>query len=297
MSTAHTNGSGTRPETAIEKLMAVLEALPDHDRVKSLSEATGLPPSTTHRIVNQLAELGWVHASDRSYAPGPRLLSLLRRIDADSALARIAAEPVRRLSAQTGYTVHFGVRHGDVAVYAIKREGRRAYLMRSRVGDQLPLHSTSIGKAILASLPEAQVRQIAERTGLPAKTANTITQVDALIEHLAEVRHRGWALDDEENEEHTRCVGAAVLDPDGRVVGGISLSALVFDMPLDVVQRLAGTVVASAKEISAALNRTDPGRPYSPAPGHASSRSGHEAGSPRSRARRRRTDAGDRRRG
>ncbi len=260
MTAAPINSSGARPETAIEKVVAVLEALPDHNRVKSLSEATGLPPSTTHRIVNQLAELGWVHASDRSYAPGPRLLSLVRRIDADSALARIASDAVRRLSAHTGYTVHFGVLHGDVAVYAIKKEGRRAYLMRSRVGDQLPLHSTAIGKAILASLPEPQVRQIAERTGLPAATTNTITQVDALIEHLAEVRHRGWALDDEENEEHTRCVGAAVLDPAGHVVGGVSLSALVFDMPLDAARRLAGTVVATAKEISAALNGSDLGR-------------------------------------
>jgi IclR family transcriptional regulator, acetate operon repressor len=254
MTAAPTDSFGPRPETAIEKLVAVLEALPEHDRVKNLSEATGLPPSTTHRIVNQLAELGWVHASDRSYAPGPRLLSLVRRIDADSALARIASDAVRRLSAHTGYTVHFGVQHGDVAVYAIKKEGRRAYLMRSRVGDQLPLHCTAIGKAILASLPEAQMRQIAERTGLPAATTNTITQVEALIKHLAQVRHRGWALDDEENEEHTRCVGAAVFDSTGRVVGGISLSALVFDMPLDVAQHLAGTVVATAKEISAALN-------------------------------------------
>jgi len=257
MTAAPTNSSGARPETAIEKLVAVLEALPDHDRVKSLSEATGLPPSTTHRILSQLAELGWVHASDRSYAPGPRLLSLVRRIDGDAALARIASDPVRRLSAHTGYTVHFAVLHGDVAVYAIKKEGRRAYLMRSRVGDQLPLHSTAIGKAILADLPEPQVRQIAGRTGLPAATTNTITQVDALIEHLAEVRHRGWALDDEENEDHTRCVGAAVLDSAGRVVGGVSLSALVFDMPLDAAQRLAGMVVVTAKEISAALNGSD----------------------------------------
>jgi IclR family acetate operon transcriptional repressor len=253
MTSAASNSFGPRPETAIEKLVAVLEALPDHDRVKGLSDATGLPPSTTHRIVNQLAELGWVHASDRSYAPGPRLLSLVRRIDVDSALARIAAEPVRRLSAHTGYTVHFGVRHGDVAVYAIKKEGRRSYLMRSRVGDQLPLHSTSIGKAILAYLPEAHVRQIAHRTKLPAITANTITDVDALIGHMAEIRHRGWALDDEENEEHTRCVGAAVFDSTGQVVGAVSLSGLVFDMPLDLAQRLAGTVVTTATEISAAL--------------------------------------------
>jgi IclR family transcriptional regulator, acetate operon repressor len=249
--------SGAPVETAVEKLVAVLEALPENDRVKSLSEATGLPPSTTHRILSQLAELGWVHAAERSYSPGPRLLSLSRRIDADATLARIALEPVRRLSTQTGYTVHFAVVHGDAAVYAIKTEGRRAYLMRSRVGDELALHRTAIGKSVLATMSDAQVRQIAERTGLPGATAATITDVDALLEHLEQVRRRGWALDDEENEEHTRCVGAAVVDREGRVLGAVSLSALVFDLPLDVAQRLARQVSATAKDISAALNTSN----------------------------------------
>jgi IclR family acetate operon transcriptional repressor len=247
-------------ETAIAKLVALVEALPDHDRVKSLAEATRLPQSTTHRILSQLVELGWVHVSDRSYVPGPRLLALSRRIDADATLTRVAMEPVRRLSTNTGYTVHFALLHGDVSVYAIKTEGRRAYLMRSRVGDELALHRTAIGKAILATLPEAQVRQIAERTGLTGATTATITQVDALIEHLAQVRHRGWALDDEENEEHTRCVGAAALDPAGNAVGAVSLSALVFDLPLDLAHRLGRQVVATANEISAALNGSNLGR-------------------------------------
>jgi IclR family transcriptional regulator, acetate operon repressor len=253
MSTATAGGDNARA-TAIEKVVTVLEALAEHDRVKDLSAATGLPPSTTHRILSELVDLGWVHTAERSYTPGPRLLSLVRRIDVDGGLARIAYEPVSRLSRQTGYTVHFGVLHGDAAVYAIKKEGRRAYLMRSRVGDELPLHRSAIGKAILSHMPEAQVRQIAERTGLPAATPNTITDVEALIEHLAEARRRGWATDEEENEEHTRCIGAAVLDADGRPLGAVSLSALVFDMPQDLAQRMAGMVMATAKEISAALN-------------------------------------------
>lgn len=239
--------------TAIAKVVAVLEALADHDRVTGVCHATGLPPSTVHRILAELAELGWVHVADRSYAPGPNLLSLVRRIDADAALARLAQEPVRRLSDRTGYTVHFAVLHGDTAIYAVKREGRRAYLMRSRVGDALALHCTAIGKAILSRMPEEQVRQIATRTGLPAATASTITDADALVEHLGEVRHRGWAMDDGENEDHTRCVGAAVLDETGRPLGGISLSALDFDMSREVAFQMAEKVVSAAHEVSAAV--------------------------------------------
>ena len=159
MSVDPTAGAGARLDTAIEKLMAVLEALPEHDRVKSLSEATGLAPSTTHRILNQLAELRWVYAFDRSYVPGPRLLSLVSRIDVDAALARMASEAVRRLCTQTGYTVHFAVLHGDGAVYALKREGRRAYLMRSRVGDQLPQRSgDGLVRRRMGALQQPQLR-------------------------------------------------------------------------------------------------------------------------------------------
>ncbi|MFP5333794.1 MAG: IclR family transcriptional regulator [Actinomycetes bacterium] len=254
MSTTAARDEAGRQQTAIGKVIAVLEALADDDRLTGVAEATGLPPSTVHRILTELTHLGWVHVSDRSYTPGPGLLSLSRRLDTDGALARLAFDPVRRLCDRTGYTVHFGVLHGDVAIYALKREGRRAYLMRSRVGDSLALHCTAIGKAALSRMPEARVREVAARTGLPAATEATITDVEALVQHLDQVRRRGWAMDDGENEDHTRCVGAAVVDSSGTPIGGISLSALDFDMSREAAQQMADKVVATAREISAAVS-------------------------------------------
>lgn len=247
--------STQRPHTAIGKVVALVEALAEHDRLGALADATGLPASTTHRILGELVELGWAHLSDRTYTPGARLLALGRLIETDDALARLALPAVRHLCDRTGYTIHFAVLHGDVAVYALKIEGRRAYLMRSRVGDSLALHGSAIGKAVLSRMDEKEVRAIASHTGLPAVTPATITDVDALLDHLRAVRTRGWAMDDGEHENHTRCVGAPVLDARGRPFGGVSLSALDLDLSMDDARTMAKRVVETAREVSQALQR------------------------------------------
>lgn len=242
-------------QSAIAKATAVMEAVTYCDKLAAISEATALAPSTTHRILGELVDLGWVHQHDHVYSPGARMLSLAQHIDVNRALTDIALQPLRSLRDRTGFTVHFAVLRGDAAVYLLKLEGRRAYLMRSRVGDALSLHCSAIGKAALARMPDNQIVELLSRVGLPAATDVTITDMDSLLDHLRLVRHRGWALDDGENEEHTRCVGAAVTDRNGNPVGGVSLSALDFDLSLDDARRYAQLVLRVAESISAQLAR------------------------------------------
>ncbi len=115
------------------------------------------------------------------------------------------------------------------------------------------MHSTAIGKSVLARLDDAEVRRIAGRTGLPTLTGRTMSDVSALIRHLNTVRSRGFALDNEEQEVHTRCVGAAGLDHHGEPVGGVSVSSLVFDLSLVQALGVAPAVVAAAQRISTAM--------------------------------------------
>src|SRR6185312_3483573 len=98
----------------------------------------------------------------------------------------------------TGYTVHLGLLAGDDVVYGAKIEGAKPYRMPSRVGMNVRLHTTGIGKAILAALPEATVRAIVQRTGLEPRTPRTISDEDELLRHLAGIREVGYAIDDEE---------------------------------------------------------------------------------------------------
>lgn len=243
--------------SAIEKVVAVAEALGQEHRLSEIARITGLPTSTVHRILQELVVLGWVReGDDHSYRVGVRLLSLAGRASDDSEVARIARPILRALCERTGHTVHLALRQGDEAVYVDKLDGRRVYQMRSRIGLSIALHSTAIGKALLARLPDDEVRLIVVRTGLPARTDHTITDVPTLLAHLTVVRRRGFAVDDEENEAHTRCLGAAVVDHRDLPVGGLSVSSLAFDLDAHQIRRFAPLVVGAAREVSAALGAT-----------------------------------------
>ncbi|MBU3065330.1 IclR family transcriptional regulator [Nocardia sp. NEAU-G5] len=219
--------------------------------VSEISRSTGLPTSTVHRILRELSGLGWVRVdSEHRYLPGVRLLSLAGQT---AGVTHIVRPILQGLCSSTGHTVHFALLSGEEAVYVDKLEGDRAYGMRSRVGLSIPLHCTAIGKAILACLPRAELRELLTRMPLPAMTARTITDPDLLIAHLDNVARRGYSVDDEENEEHTRCLGVAVLDPHGRPIGGISVSALTFDLDRVKVRACAPLLIAAAREASQAL--------------------------------------------
>jgi IclR family transcriptional regulator, acetate operon repressor len=239
---------------SIDKALTVLEALAEHSRVTDIAVGTGLPKSTVHRILQSL--VGWGFARTDGTLAGKVMSRFDPAQHADSAL--------QGLRDRTGFTVHFAIRSGDEAVYVRKLEGLRPYQMGSRVGMSLRLHSTSIGKAILAQLSDREVAAITSRTGLDPRTQHTITDVDALVAHLTEVRRRGHAIDDEENERGIRCVGAPVFDHTGAVMGGISVSGLAFEVDADDTTLIA-EVVAAARDVSLAMG-APPDRVPAPTP-------------------------------
>ncbi|MFC4529599.1 IclR family transcriptional regulator [Sphaerisporangium dianthi] len=243
-----------REGSSIDKALAVLEAIAEHHRVTDIAAATGVSKSTVHRILQSLVEWGFARADGAGgYEPGPRILTLAGRVMTRFDPSRQASAALRALHERTGYTTHFGIRSGDEAVYVDKLEGRRPYQMPSRVGMSLRLHTTAIGKAILAGLGDDEVRAIAGRTGLVRLTSATLTGVEELLEHLSKVRALGYAVDDEENEPGVRCVGAAVFDHTGHVLGGISISTLAMDMDRATLEELAPVVTAAARDVSHAL--------------------------------------------
>lgn len=242
--------------TALAKAVAVVEALAPGGRLSDIARVTALPVSTTHRILQELVALGWAREAGGRYSLGARVLALSSRSTGGAELARLARPALRDLAAQTGRTVHFAMTDGDQLVYLDKIEGRGSYAMKSRVGMAIPMHCTSIGKAVLAAMSDTDVRALAARTGLPAATPRTFTDTGELLRHLQKVRARRYAVDDEENEPHTRCVGAAVLDHRGEPVAGVSVSSLAFDLSGADAADIAPLVVACADRISASFTAT-----------------------------------------
>jgi IclR family acetate operon transcriptional repressor len=238
----------------VEKTLAVLDALGDHERIADIAQATGLHKSTVHRILQDFARLGFARATERgTYQGGARILGLAGRVLARTDAAERARPVLTALQEGCGGTVHLAMLDGDEAVYVVKVEGSKPYRMASRVGMAMPLHCTAIGKAMLAALPEPEVRALLLRAPMPARTPRTLTDPATLLERLPEVRARGWSVDDEENEAGVRCVGAAVHDHTRRVVGAVSVSQLTNDPESGKPEEIGPRVAEAALAISRAL--------------------------------------------
>jgi len=240
-------------DTAVEKTLAVLEALADHTRITDIARVTGLPKSTVHRLLRTMVDRGFATPTSDGYLTGPRVLALAGKVLRPMDTVERARPFLRALQESTGCTVHLAVLFGDELVYVDKIEANKPYRMASRLGMPLTAHGTAIGKAVLASLSTSELDAFVRRTGLPGRTPRTITSASRLKSQLARVRRSGFALDDEENETGVRCVGAAIRDHAGVVIGGLSASSLAMEHSLAELIALGPRVLQAADEVSAAL--------------------------------------------
>jgi DNA-binding IclR family transcriptional regulator len=250
-------GNGVRATasaSASEKTLLVLEAALMHSRFTDVVEATGLAKATTHRILATLVDRHFVTVDgDGGYLPGPKILSLaglaLQRVD----ITAIAKPFVEELVAKSGCTVHLGVVNGDEIIYLIRADSDKPYVMPSRVGLSVPMHSTGIGKVVLADRTDDDLERFAARAGLPARTKHTITSLDGLRAEIADVRSHGYALDREENVPGLGCVAAPIRDLTGTVRYGISVSTLTLEHSYEQIEAMAPMALKTADKISAAL--------------------------------------------
>jgi Transcriptional regulator len=244
-------------EGALDRALNVLEALAEQGSsatLANLSASVALPKPTVHRILQSLVARGYARqVGEGRYAPGMKILGLAGQLQETLDQAELARPAMYLIQSLLPETVHFALLQGDHAVYVEKLDGRRAYRMASRIGMELELHCTAIGKSILAFLPDRDRRDLLADHGLSRRSANTITSVVELDEELARIRERGFAIDDEENEEQIRCVGAAVFDHWGHVIGGLSLSAPAFALSLAEAGNLGPAVASASSALSLSL--------------------------------------------
>jgi IclR family transcriptional regulator, KDG regulon repressor len=157
-----------------------------------------------------------------------------------------------QLVQSTGETVQLAVLDHQSVLYIRILESRQAVRMSSIAGSRAPAHCTSVGKVLMAHQPADVVKQIIDN-GLPRFTQNTITSPEALLEELAAVRQKGFAIDDEEIEVGLRCIAAPVRNHTGNVIAAISVAAPVQRMSKKNLQTTVPTVTAAAESISRRL--------------------------------------------
>lgn len=242
---------------SVDKALDVLGALVrpgGPHRLAEIARYTGIAKPTAHRMLQTMTESGFaVAAAGGSYHVGPRLLGMAAAALAGSRDSQFARPVLVDLQRRTGHTVHYAVRHGSDAVYVDKAEPEQAYRMTSRVGGQVPLYCTAVGRAILSRLPEAEVTEILGTGPLPARTPHTLTDPGRIRTALSEVDEHGYVSESEQNEPDVRCVAAPVVDGLGNVAGAISVSGLTFTVDDESVAIFGPMVRAAADEVSAAL--------------------------------------------
>ncbi|MFJ8918985.1 IclR family transcriptional regulator [Streptomyces sp. NPDC102415] len=244
-------------DKAMEVLSALVETGAPH-RLADLARRTGLTKPTVHRLLRGLAGSGFVEpAEGGSYRAGPRLLGLAAAaLDSGPALRRI--RPVlAELRTRTGLLAHYAVRDGDAAVCLEVSEPAREYALELRPGSRAPLLLSAPGLAVLAALPPAEAED-AFSAGEAAGHPLPVPAAD-LRDEIAAAAERGYAIDDQYEQEDRRALASAVRDAEGRVVGAVALTGLVFTLDRAGVELYGPMVRAAARAVSAGLGSD--GRP------------------------------------
>jgi DNA-binding IclR family transcriptional regulator len=179
--------------------------------------------TTVLRLATELRNMGALELDDHgTYRLGAWLWELGTLAASRTTLREIALPYMQDLYEATHENVQLAVRDGYDALYVERIRGPRSVVISSRPGGRLPLHSTGVGKALLAYEQPAFVDEVIGR-GLARMTAFTIVDGDALRRDLAEVRRRGYSITSDEMTVGASSVGAAIFGPDGQVVGAVSI--------------------------------------------------------------------------
>ncbi len=221
-----------RPRTiqSVERALFLLEILATADDELALNELAaraGLNVSTCHHLLATLHKHGFVGQSpaSRNYFLGSRITELSDSRIRQFNLVDVAMPALRRLNQDTLESVHLAVLQGHSLVTLAKLDSRLPIRVGSDdIGKTNAAHATATGKAILAWLPEAEIARVIAETGLQQFTGKTISTIAGLMEDLRLVRRNGFSLDDEEFQPGVVCLGAAIRDHSGAVIGSVSCS-------------------------------------------------------------------------
>ncbi len=255
----------SNPIQSADRIFAILEALAEHGsmRIIDLSELLDLHKSTVHRLLASLISMGYVTQNELTgaYALTYKLVEMAGKILKNADILNLIRPYAEQLSNSCDETIHFVKKTGNNVLYLEKLESQsvkaRSFRLSSQVGLTRPMYCSGVGKVILAYLPETEVEQIWNSSDIVKKTAFTITDFKEFKKELRQIRSRGYALDNEENELGIRCIAVPVFDYHETPQYALSISTLVSRMPDERLEELAGQLLAAARDMSRVLGHNE----------------------------------------
>ncbi|GHJ37837.1 IclR family transcriptional regulator [Streptomyces sp. TS71-3] len=245
---------------AVTRALDILELFLDGDGTLSAPEIVRklqLPRTTVHELVTTLVARSYLVPlpdTPGRYRLGVRSYQLGSRYAEQLDLAAEGRQVARTVAETCDETVHVAILEDTDVIYIAKVDSTHAVRMVSAAGRRLPAHCTSVGKMLLASLPEAELTaRIPDGTHLSAMTPNSITDPAVLRTELAEIRTRGTAVESRESNPDVSCVAAPVRDRSGRVVAALSISVPMSRWSDERRTELAGLAAKGAADLSERL--------------------------------------------
>jgi IclR family pca regulon transcriptional regulator len=247
---------------SLERGLLVIRALdsPEPQPLSQVARATGLSRAAARRFLLTLEQLGYVRQARGRFALTPRVLELGYAYLSSLTLPEVAQPHLERLVEQVQESSSVSVLDGDDVIYVARVPTRRIMSVTISVGTRFPAYATSMGRVLLAGLPDEEVDATISRADLRRLTARTVTSTDALREAIEQVRGQGYAIVDQELEAGLRSIAAPIRDAAGAVTAAVNLSAqasrtTVADMKRRLLPRLRETAAAIERDLGAGALR------------------------------------------
>lgn len=242
--------------SAVERALSILELVAVGNQGLSnsdLSRRLKIPKSSASYILRVLEKRDYLRRDgEGKYRLGLKLLSLtggaMTHMD-----VREVAKPVMKIFLVKSRLpeAHLAVLDNGRAVYVEKVEAENSFIkMDIWVGHRLPIHTTAIGKVLVAFLPEEQIVQILDLRGMEKKTKRSIVSPQKFLREAGRVRKYGFAVDDEENADGVRCIAAPIFDVKGNVIAAFGTSSIIMHIDKTHLPKIVDLVKSSAAQIS-----------------------------------------------
>ena len=253
--------AATRPADRTDmvgKALGLLVLLGDEPRGASAAEISRraeLPFSTTYRLLGSLTRDGFVdyEPDGRRYHLGLRIFQLGQRVSNHHGFAGTAMPILRRVTEQTGEATILSVRDGLHHLTVSKVDGPQTFRVTSDPGHLGSLSTTAVGKALVAFAEEGERERLLAELPLEHLTPRSITDRDAFRAEIEDVRRRGYAVMDEENEAGMRAVGVPLLNGQGHAFASLATAVPVFRLSLEELEAHVPVLEEAAAELAARL--------------------------------------------
>lgn len=241
---------------ALDKISRIFAFLAESNGATftQIFQGVGIAKSSTSSLLNGMVEHGLLRQDNDKYYLGLRLYELGNKAAEQYDIKKVALPILEHIRDITGLTCHLGVLEGASPIYLLKLESPQAIVIRSWEGKRLSLHSSGLGKVLIAWLSEEQLAALLpDDQPLTRYTDTTITDIQVLKQELAEIRRCGWGHDNEEDSPGVRCIAVPVFNAQNHVVAALSVSGVTFQIPDEKRESLAQLMIEAGRKLSQLL--------------------------------------------